>query len=258
MKRGTHLHTGTTAFCAALILAATLCACGGQSSNREEAPAASPQPTASAPADAAKQEAPALLQPGASPQPSASPAPSVVSAPPQAPEVRAALERTYKGAVTFDERGGRTLAGDFNGDGSEDLLVEVRPAHGRVAELNDDLANWIVAEPRKVQPPDPRNFDPHQGVQKLAPAPARPRVGDADALLVVIHGYKESGWRNPEANQTYLLRDVAGTDWKTEPRAEAQAGVQKRLRLLGDVVREKLGDQSGFLYWTGASYGWFH
>ena len=257
MKRGTHLHTGTTAFCAALILAATLCACGGQSSNREEAPAASPQPTAAPPAATIMQEAPAGA-PTASPQPAASPAPAVVSAPPQASEVRAALERTYKGAVTFDERGGRKLAGDFNGDGSEDLLVEVRPARARVAELNDELANWIVAEPRKVQPPDPRNFDPHQGVQKLAPAPARPRVEAADALLVVIHGYKESGWRNPEANQTYLLKDVAGTDWKTEPRAAAQADAQKRLRLLGDVVREKLGDQSGFLYWTGASYGWFH
>jgi hypothetical protein len=257
MKPGTRLQTRTTAFCAALVLAATLCACGGQQAGREEAPAASPQPTASPAADA-KQEAPALLQPNASPQPPAAPAPTLAYAPPQASEVRAALERIYKGAVTFDERGGRTAVGDFNGDGSEDLLVEVRPARARVAELNDELANWIVAEPRKVQPPDPRNFDPHQGVQKLAPAPSRPRVGDGDTLLVVIHGYKESGWRNPEANQTYLLKDAAGADWKTEPRAEAQAEVQKRLRLLGDVVREKLGDQSGFLYWTGASYGWFH
>lgn len=260
MKRGTSLRTRTTALCAALILAATLCACSGQQTSREEAPAASSQPaaTASAPADAAKQEAPALLQPGASPQPPASPTPAVVSPPPQASEVRAALERTYKGAVTFDEHNGHTIVGDFNGDGSEDLFVEVRPARGRLAELNDDLANWIVADPLKVRPPDPRNFDPHQGVQKLAPAPSRPRVEEGDTLLVVIHGYKESGWRNPEANQTYLLKNVAGGDWKAEPRAAAQAEVQKRLRLLGDVVRENLGGQSGFLYWTGASYGWFH
>ncbi|HYY95585.1 MAG TPA: hypothetical protein VE713_13775, partial [Pyrinomonadaceae bacterium] len=201
MKRGTRLQTGT-AFCAALTLAALLCACGGgQQTAKEETPAASPQPTA----PAANQESPALVQPNAGAQPSATPTPTLVYAPPQAPEVRAALERTYKGAVTFDERG-QTVVGDFNGDGSEDLMVEVHPAPNRLSELNDELSNWIAADPRKVQPPDPRNFDPHQGVQKLAAAPARPQVEAGDALVVVIHGYKESGWRNPEAMQTYLLK----------------------------------------------------
>ncbi|MDQ3746597.1 MAG: hypothetical protein M3444_19665 [Acidobacteriota bacterium] len=256
MRRGTNLRAMTNASCAALTLAALLCACGGQQTAKEETPAASPQPTAPA-AVAANQESPALVQPNAGTQPSATPTPTLVYAPPQAPEVRAALERTYKGAVTFDERG-QTVVGDFNGDGSEDLMVEVRPAPNRLSELNDELSNWIAADPRKVQPPDPRNFDPHQGVQKLAAAPARPQVEAGDALVVVIHGYKESGWRNPEAMQTYLLKGVAGTDLKMEPRAGAQVGVRGRLRLLGDVVREKLGDESGFLYWTGASYGWFH
>jgi hypothetical protein len=254
MNRGTSFLTRTTVFCAALALAAALCACGGQA-DKEAAPAASPQPSATAPA-AAQQESPALVQPGG-PQPSATPTPTLVYALPQPSEVRAALERTYKGAVVFDERGGQTVVGDFNGDGSEDLLVEVRPAANRLAELNDELANWIAVEPRKIQPPDPRNFDPHQGVQKLAPAPGRPRVEAGDALLVVIHGYKESGWRNPDAMQTYLLKGATGTELKMEPRASAQVGVLGRLRLLGDVVREKLGGESGFLYWTGASYGWF-
>jgi hypothetical protein len=177
-------------------------------------------------------------------------------APPQAAEVRAALERTYKGAVAFDERN-LAVVGDFNGDGSEDLAVVVRPSKDRLADLNDELSNWIVTDPRTVSPPDPRDFDPHQGVQKLAPAPARPRVEAGDALVVVIHGYKESGWRSPEAMQTYLLKNAAGTDLKTEGRTEAQADARKRLRPLGDVIRERLGDESGFLYWTGASYGWF-
>jgi hypothetical protein len=231
-----------------------LCACGGRQTAREETPAASPQPTAPT---AAKQEAPAGAQPTASPQPTPTPTPATAT-PPQASEVRAALERTYKGAVAFDERGGQAVAGDFNGDGSEDIAVAVRPAPGRVAELNDELSNWIVADPRKVEPPDPRNFDPHQGVQKLTPAPSRPRVEANDALLVVIHGHKETGWRNPEALQTYLLKNVAGTELRTEGRADAQAAAQKRLRLLGDVIREKLAGEYGFLYWTGASYGWFH
>jgi hypothetical protein len=256
MKPATHLRARANALCAALTLAAAaLCACGGQQ-NKEETPAASPQPAANAATAAANQESPALMQPDAGPQPS--PSPPLVYATPQASEVSAALERTYKGAVTFDERAGQTVVGDFNGDGSEDIMVEVRPAPARLAELNDELANWIAADPRKVQPPDPRNFDPHQGVQKLAPAPARPQFEAADALVVVIHGYKESGWRNPEAMQTYLLKGVAGADMKREARASAQVGVRGRLRLLGDVVSEKLGNESGFLYWTGASYGWFH
>jgi hypothetical protein len=254
MKPATRLRARTNALCAALTLAAALCACGGRQTANEETPAASPQPATNA-TPAANQGSPALMQPDASPQPS--PALPLVYATPQASEVRAALERTYKGAVTFDERGGQTVVGDFNGDGSEDLLVEVRPAPNRLAELNDELANWIPADPRKVQPPDPRNFDPHQGVQKLAPAPARPQFEATDALVAVIHGYKESGWRNPEAMQTYLLKGVAGSDMKRDSRVGAQVSVRGRLRLLGDVVREKLGGESGFLYWTGASYGWF-
>ena len=44
-----------------------------------------------------------------------------------------------------------------------------------------------------------------------------------------------------------------------QTRADAQTSSQKKTpRLLGDVIRERLGDESGFLYWTGASYGWFH
>jgi hypothetical protein len=257
MKRRTPLRAGATVFCAALALAAALSACGGNQTAGEAVPAATPQPTDSATA-AAKPEAPALLQPGAGTQAPASPAPRPAPAPPQAAEVRAALERTYKGAVAFDEHDARAVVGDFNGDGSEDLAAVVRPSKEKLADLNDELSNWIVTDPLKVQPPDPREFDPHQGVQKLAPAPARPRVEAGDTLVVVIHGFKESGWRNPEAMQTYLLKNAAGADLKTEGRTQAQADAQKRLRLLGDVIRERLGGQSGFLYWTGASYGWFH
>ncbi|HST50556.1 MAG TPA: hypothetical protein VLJ61_00995 [Pyrinomonadaceae bacterium] len=240
--------------CVALSLASALSACAGRRSSTEESPAnaqATPQAASS------QESQPSFVTPGVQPEagPNSSPAPS---APPQASEVRDALARTYKGAVAFDEREARTVVGDFNGDGSEDLAVVVRAPNDRLADLNDELSNWIVADPLKVQPPDPRNFDPHQGVQKLAPAPARPRVEPGDALVVIIHGFKETGWRNPEAMQTYLLKNVAGTELKREGRADAQADAQKRLRLLGDVVRERLNDESGFLYWTGASYGWFH
>jgi hypothetical protein len=173
--------------------------------------------------------------------------------------VRAALERTYKGAVAFDERAQGVAVGDFNGDGSEDLMVEARPAPGRTGELNDELSNWLVSDPRTVRPPDPRDFDPHQGVQRLAPRASRPKVEPEDALLIVVHGYKQQGWRNPEALQTFLLKNVAGTELRAEGRAAARAAARKGMpRLLGDVLHEKLDGEQGFLYWTGATYGWFH
>jgi hypothetical protein len=223
-----------------------LCACAAPEPLKDEQRAAAPQ--APAPAQATPAAAPAATAEATPAQPS----------PPSPQEARAAVERVYKGAVVFDARADAAAVGDFNGDGSEDLVVRARPAPGRLEEVNDEVANWIVSDPRTVRPPDPREFDPHRGVQKLAPH-ARPQIEASDTLLVVLHGYKEAGWRNPEALQTYLLKGVAGEGLRPEPRAAAQAAARDgRLRLVGDVLHEKLAGAQGFLYWTGARYGWFH
>jgi hypothetical protein len=225
----------------------TLCAC-----------AAAPEPAKEEQRAAATQTNAAPQPPAAAPSPATASAPEAPPPSPPAPqEARAAVERIYKGAVVFDARAADAAAvGDFNGDGSEDIVVRARAAPGRLAEVNDEVANWIVSDPRGITPPDPRQFDPHQGVQKLAPH-ARPQVEAADALLVVVHGYKEAGWRNPEAQQTFLLKGVAGEGLRPERRADAQPFArEKRLRLFGDVLHEKLGGAQGFLYWTGAGYGW--
>jgi hypothetical protein len=231
-----------------LTLAVWLCACAAAPRRAGET-----QPAAGA---AAQATTPAADRTPGARAVAPTPAPEAVRPPPADADVRAALERTYKGAVVLDGGAPRAVVGDFNGDGSEDIVVRARPAPGRLAEVNDEVANWIVSDPRAVTPPDPRQFDPHQGVQKLAPR-ARPRVEASDALLVVLHGYEEAGWRNPEARQTFLLRGVAGEGLRPEPRAEAQpAARERRLRLLGDVLHENLGGARGFLYWTGAGYGW--
>jgi hypothetical protein len=224
-----------------------LCACAAPEPAKDERPAAAAQTTpAQATTAAATPETQAVAAAKAEPLP---PAPQ---------EARAAVERVYKGAVVFDERAAHAAAvGDFNGDGSEDIVVRARPAPGRLEEVNDAVANWIVSDPRTVTPPDPRQFDPHQGVQKLTPH-ERPKIEAADSLLVVVHGYKEAGWRNPEALQTFLLKGVAGEELRPERRADAQTAARdRRLRLLGDVLHEKVGGADGFLYWTGAGYGWF-
>jgi len=236
-------RTKTGALCL-LALCVSLCAC------------AAPEPAKEAQRAAASRTPAAQAPPAATPAPPSDAAPpQSQSSPPNPQEARAAVERVYKGAVVFDERAAGAV-GDFNGDGSEDIIVRARPAPGRLGEVNDEVANWIVSDPHTIIPPDPRRFDPHQGVQKLAPH-ARPQIEAADALLVVVHGYKEAGWRNPEAQQTFLLKNVAGEELRPERRAEAQAAArERRLRLLGDVLHERVGGAPGFLYWTGAGYGW--
>ncbi|HEX7955887.1 MAG TPA: hypothetical protein VF508_03040, partial [Pyrinomonadaceae bacterium] len=123
----------------------------------EERPAAPATPAAAA-TPAATTAPQAVATPAAAP---AAPAPANAARPPDPAQVRAALERTYKGALAADTAAAQPVVGDFNGDGSEDLVVAARPAPGRVDELNDDLANWIVYDPLTVRPPDPRLFDPH-------------------------------------------------------------------------------------------------
>jgi hypothetical protein len=241
-----------------LALAAALGACSDSKRAREETPAAAPTPAAAA--NAPTETVAATPAPAASVA-TQTPAPTPPPAPPSASDVRAAIERVYKGAVAPDARPGSFVVGDFNGDGSEDLVARVRAEASRVADLNDDLSNWIVSDPRKVLRPDPRNFDPHQKVQKLPPPAERPRVGAADTLLVVLHGYKESGWRNPEASQTYLLKGAGGADLRAQARADARAATPPQTnppRLMGDVIRETLQGEHGFLYWNGATYGWFN
>jgi hypothetical protein len=237
-----------------LALAASLCACAAPEPTRDEQHAAAPQAPAS---QATQPAAPASAADATAATPTPQSTPAVKQPGPQ--EVRAAVERIYKGTVAPEERAaGAAAVGDFNGDGSEDLIVRARPAPNRLGELNDEVANWIITDPRTVRPPDPRDFDPHQGVQKLAPRTTRPQIEAGDALLVVVHGYKEAGWRNPEALQTYLLKGATGADLRAEARDDARAGAHKRIpRLFGDVLHEKLDGEEGFLYWTGATYGWF-
>jgi hypothetical protein len=240
---------------ALLTLACALGACA-DSKTTPEGTNASPTPARNGVAE----------QPATPPTPAAQDNTAATASPtplPPAPpvsEARAAVERIYKGAVTPDAGADWTVVGDFNGDGSEDLVARVRAAPAHVDELNDALANWIVSDPRKVERPDPKKFDPHQGVQKLTPLPERPRIAASDSLLVVIHGYKESGWRNPEASQTYILKDAAGSDLRAQTRRDAKITTigQNPPRLFGDVIRQTLHGQQGFLYWNGATYGWFH
>ena len=177
--------------------------------------------------------------------------------PPEPAEVREAVARVYQNVVTLEEnRGTGFIAGDFNGDGSQDIAVVVKPAVGMLSKINSEFANWIIGNPRKVVLPDPK-----RRVQPLPPEPEPVTIKQGDRLLAVIHGHGPSGWRNPKAKQTYLLTGAGGTDLRSQPMKEALGSPERieKLRWAGsDVIRQRLAGEPGFLYWTGAKYAWYH
>jgi hypothetical protein len=175
--------------------------------------------------------------------------------PPEPTEAQEAIKRVY-GETVFVEssRPKYFIAGDFNGDNSIDLGVVVRPARGQVAKLNSEVANWIRCDPQKVKPPVPQQHG-RLRLQMVEPTV----IEEHDLLLAVIHGYGPQGWRNPQARQSYLLKNAVGDGVKLTPFNEAIKIVGKYKdspRLRGDVVSQTMYNKQGVLYYTGAKYAW--
>ncbi len=162
-------------------------------------------------------------------------------------EVREAVARVCQDAVAIDaSRAEPFVVGDFNGDGSEDLAVVVRPAKGALPKLNSEYANWIVEDPLETTSP-------------AQDKPAVARVQQDDLLLLILHGYRRAGWRDKLARQTFLLRNVVGENIRVQPLSEAAGGAGgKGARSLvpRDAIRETLKGHDGFLYWANARYAW--
>jgi hypothetical protein len=164
--------------------------------------------------------------------------------PPKLDEVREAVKRVFKDAAVIDTtREPNFIAGDFNGDSSEDIAVTVKPAPGKLPEMNEEFPSWMLKDP----------FVP------IKPEMPPLRVEENESLLAVIHGYGTQGWRDPQATQTYLLKNAAGSGMKTHKGKEfATANRGRRLPLLhGDLIGEVLGGAPGYLYYTGPTYSWY-
>ncbi len=165
--------------------------------------------------------------------------------PPKAGEVRAAVERVLgKSAVVAGNAAAAT--GDFNGDGSVDLAVFVRASKEMVTQNATGLANWTSQDPAAIQLPDA-----HKNVQALAPPPPPVVLHPGEQVLLVLHGYGAQGWRNPDAQQAYLLTHAAMNGLSSAPRNRGDLRIPK-------AVHESICSQTHdrCVSWSGAYYVW--
>lgn len=153
-------------------------------------------------------------------------------------EMRATVQRNYEDAVSIDTTK-PYLIGDFNGDHSEDIAIVVKPAKGKLSDLNSEFANWILEDPHRIEARKNTN-----------------RVSNNEVLLAVIHGHERDGWRNAMARQTYLLKNAVGAEFEKQSPQQISTGSKSLPVLRGDVIREKLAGTSGIIFWTGAKYAW--
>ena len=201
------------------VIALMLCACSSQSKRQvAEAP-----------------------PPAYHPSPESTPVRLTAAPTPKVSEVQEAVKRVFKDAVVIEPRyNPNFLAGDFNGDGSQDIAVVLKPA--RLDLMNQELPPWLVREPRA------------QRNHRVAL-----RIEKEEVLLAVIHGYGTNDWRDPEATQTFVLKNVVGSDLKVHTVEEfAEANTGKKLpRPQGDLIGETVEGTPGYLYYAAATYSWY-
>lgn len=176
-------------------------------------------------------------------QPSPESTPVRIAAAPAAKvsEVQEAVKRVFKdGAVLHTDYNPSFLAGDFNGDASQDIAVILKPV--KLDVMNQELPPWLVREPR---------------TNKLNRTPAK--IEQNEVLLAVIHGYGVNDWRDPEATQTFVLKNVVGNNLQVHTGKDfvaANAG-RKLPRPQGDLIGETIQGTSGYLYYAKATYSWY-
>ncbi|HXI62175.1 MAG TPA: FG-GAP repeat protein [Pyrinomonadaceae bacterium] len=178
--------------------------------------------------------------------------PAETPRPPKADEVVDALARVFNKSVSLDEtRAPSFVVGDFNGDGSEDLAVVTKATESSLPEINNELANWILEDPRAIPIPGSKAANELQ-----RPKPVQ--VEKTDSLLAIIHGVGAQGWRNREARQTFLLRNGAGTHMLVRSIADLRRdpATPRLPPLRGDAISETMNGHRGLIFWTGAKYSW--
>ena len=183
---------------------------------------------------------------------------------PKLEQVQEAVTRIFKDSVTIDSsHASGFLVGDFNGDQSQDLAVILRPVPAKLSYLNQEFPSWIAREPLKevllpkskaiARPVVAREYENAAAGQTV-------RFAANDVLIAIVHGYGEKGWRDPEATQTHLLREVVGDNIRVLPFSSAAKTYKEgkpRPDIYGDLIQETLIGQEGFLHFAGGMYHWY-
>src|SRR5262249_22293153 len=137
-------------------------------------------------------------------------------------EIDGTLRRVFGAALLADPPGEPGwFIGDFNADGSEDLVVVARPSPDDLPAINDPLAPWIIRDALRPTP------------SGSAASSIRDAVQADDVLLAVVHGYQTAGWRNPEARHGYVLRHAVAEAMRPRPAAEVVVVTQPGARAVG-------------------------
>lgn len=192
----------------------------------------------------------------ATPQPplAGSPVAPTKLPPPTKAQVEEAFRRVFGDdlvAQSDDGSGQATfIVGDFNGDQSEDLALIVRPATGKLDDVNNELANWIIQDADKAFVPPPGK------TVVVAPKQERPRIEPGEQVLAIIHGVGPKGWRNPDARQAYIVKHAAATLQGTAPSISQRAIRAMKLPVETQIIKEIRNNRKGFLFWTGGAYAW--
>lgn len=170
------------------------------------------------------------------------------TAPPQSSsevaDVKAAVARVFKDAAAIDsDRAPNFVTGDFNGDGSADVAAIIKAVPDKLSDMNQQFPPWILRDPFAT------------------PKPGSPtaQISNKELLLAVIHGFGANGWRDPEATQTFLLKNSVGIDVKSKTKDEVANAAQGKPgpRVSGDLISQTLRGASGYLYYDGAQYAWY-
>lgn len=175
------------------------------------------------------------------PSPESTPVRLTAAAAAKTSEVQEAVKRVFKDAAIVDtDYNPNFLAGDFNGDGSQDLAVILKPV--KLDLMNQELPPWLVREPRAKR--DPR---------------VALKIEKDETLLAVIHGYGANDWRDPDATQTFVLKNVVGNDLKVHSGKEFMTANSGRKLPLpqGDLIGETVQGSPGYLYYASATYSWY-
>jgi hypothetical protein len=168
--------------------------------------------------------------------------PSVIA--PKLPEVQEAVRRVFKDSAAIDTATTPNfLTGDFNGDQSEDLAVILKPVAGKLADMNEEYPAWLLRDPFQSNPGER---------QKL-------NIQEDEAMLAIIHGFGENDWRDPQATQTFLLKNVIGSNMTvlTGKDFSSKHSGRKLPRPQGDLIEETLRGTNGCLYYSSANYLWY-